>query len=237
VNLLIHGPPGSRLGFVAAVLQNKLLNNLFDVGAHLEPEYVKLHEFDQEIISSFPDTKICIHTTFDMLDRHFLLFYQKNVITVLPERFQNLHVTNRKILDRLYYSFSNWASDDAIARAFNLYDYNINFEQTFDVEFMCDLYFQVNKKMPSSSLIEAIQTTNQTNFQPIELNHSCKIAAEIIKFERQNNFTEDDRSWQLDQACDFTDSGECLDPDNLYNNVMSKLSVEFYQGPIDVTGG
>ena len=237
MNLLIHGHPGSRLGFVAAVLQDKLLNNLFDVGDHVESQYVKLHEFDQEIISSFPSIKICIHTTFEMLDRHFLLFYQKNVIKVLPERFQNLHVTNRKIFDRLYYSFSNWASDDAMARVFNLYDYNINFEQTFDVEFMCDLYFQVNKKMPSSSLIEAIQTTNQANFQPIELNHSCKIAAEIVKFEYQHNFTEHNRSWRLEEIGNFTDSGECLDPDNLYNNVVSKLSVEFYQGPIDVTRG
>jgi len=47
-----------------------------------------------------------------------------------------------------------------------------------------------------------------------------------------NNFIEHDRSWQLNEVCSFTDSGECLDPDNLYNNLMSKLSVDFYQGPI-----
>jgi hypothetical protein len=96
------------------------------------------------------------------------------------------------------------------------------------------MYFQVNKKLPSNRLIENIQTTNLANSQPIALNHGCRVAAEIIRFEHQHNFTERDRSWRLNEACNFTDSGECLDPDNLYNNVMSKLSVDFYQGPISL---
>jgi hypothetical protein len=232
VNLLIHGHPGSRLGFVAAVLTDKLSDHLFDVGDLVHKDFRKLHRFDSEILSSFPNTKICIHTTFAMLDRHFFLFFQKNSLKIETEKFQNLHTTNREIIEKMYYAFnSDWFPDAAITIP-NLYDYNINFEQTFDIDFMCDLYFQVNKKLPSSKLVQAMQTTNQSNSQPIALNHGCRVAAEIIKFERHNNFTEHDRSWQLNEACNFTDSGECLDSDNLYNNVMSKLSVEFYQGPV-----
>ena len=230
MNLLVHGHPGSRLGFVAAVLTDKLLNNLFDVGGLVQQNFRKLHRFNPQVLSSFSKTKICIHTTFAMLDRHFFLFFHKNVLTI--EKFQNLHVTNREIIEKMYYAFnSDWLPDAAITVA-DCYDYHVDFEQTFDIEFMCNLYFQVNKKSPSSSLVDAMQTTNQVNSQPIALNHGCRIAAEIIKFEHQNNFTEHDRSWQLNEICTFTDSGECLDSDNLYNNVMSKLSVEFYQGPV-----
>jgi hypothetical protein len=167
-----------------------------------------------------------------MLDRHFFLFFQKNILKIEKEKFKDRHVTDREVVEKMYYAFnSDWAPDSAITVT-NCYDYNINFEQTFNIEFMSDLYYQVNKKSPSSRLVEAMHTTNQTNTQPIELNHGCRVAAEIIKFEHQNNFTEHDRSWQLNQVCTFTDSGECLDPDNLYNNVMSRLSVEFYQGPL-----
>jgi len=232
VNLLVHGHPGSRLGFVVAVLSDKLLDNLFDVGDLVRQDFCKLHRFNPQILSSFSDTKICIHTTFAMLDRHFFLFFQKNVLKIEPEKFQNRHMTDREIIDKMYYAFNSDWSPDAAVTVDNCYDYHIDFEQTFSIESMCDLYFQVNKKSPSSSLIDAIQTTNQINSQPMALNHGCRIAAEIIKFEHQNNFTERDRSWQLNEICSFTDSGECLDPDNLYDNVMSKLSVEFYQGPI-----
>lgn len=231
MNLLIHGHPGSRLGFVAAVLQNQLLNNLFDVGIHVPSKYVKLHSFDQKLVSSFSDIKIRIHTTLSMLDRHFILFFQKNV-QKQDNTYQTFSITDRRIIDKMYYAFNSKWLPDAAATIPNLYDYNINFEQTFDIEFMCDLYFQVNKNLPSSALVEAMQTTNQANVQPIETNHGCRVAAEIIKFEQGNNLTEHDRSWQLNQVCAFTDSGECLDPDNLYDNVMSKLSSEFYQGPV-----
>lgn len=232
MNLLIHGHPGSRLGFVAAVLHDKLLDNLFDVGDLVQQDFRKLHTFDPQILSLFSNTKICIHTTFAMLDRHFFLFFQKNVLKRQKEKFQNCHVSDRKIIEKMYYAFNfHWAPDAAVT-VNDWYDYHIDFEQTFDTEFMCNLYFQVNKKSPSNRLIKAIQTTNQANFQPIALNHGCSIAAEIIKFEHMNNFIEHDRSWQLNEVCSFTDSGECLDPDNLYNNLMSKLSVDFYQGPI-----
>ena len=62
------------------MLQDKLLNNLFDVGSALPSDYVKLHTFDQRIVSAFSGVKICINTTFDLLDRHFFLFFQKNVL-------------------------------------------------------------------------------------------------------------------------------------------------------------
>jgi hypothetical protein len=232
VNLLVHGHPGSRLGFVAAVLTDKLLDNLFDVGRLVQQDFRKLHRFNPQVLSSFLNTKICIHTTFAMLDRHFFLFFQKNVLKIESEKFQDRQVTDREIIEKMYYAFNLEWAPDAAATIAECYDYHINFEHTFDIEFMCNLYFQVNKKSPSSSLVDAMQTTNQVNSRPIVSNHGCRIAAEIIKFEHQNNFTEHDRSWQLNEICTFTDSGECLDPDNLYDNVMSKLSVEFYQGPL-----
>ena len=232
MKLLVHGHPGSRLGFVVAFLQNKLLNNLFDVGGKkLSISYLKLHTFNQQRVLLFDGIKICIHTTLDMLDRHFILFYQKNVQTQIST-YQTLLDTDRQIVDKMYYEFhSSWLPDSS-ATLPELYNYHINFEQTYDVEFMCDLYFKINKTVPSSRLIEAMQTTNQTNLQPMDKNHGCNVAAEIIKFEYLNNFSQHDRSWNLNSTCSFTDEGTCLDPDNLYDNVMSKLSPEFYQGPV-----
>jgi hypothetical protein len=230
VNLLVHGHPGSRLGFVAAVLQDKLLDKMFDVGVTGLVKFTKLHKFDQTIVSAFLDTKICIDTTLDLLDRHFFLFFQKNVLT-MHKSFKDLHITDRRILDKMYYSLnSDWLPDASITQH-ELYDYHINFEQTFDIEYMCNLYFQVNQHLPSSGLIEAMQTTNLVNSPVIDQNHSCRVAAEILKFEHTNNFTEQDRSWQLNSICKFTDNGVCLDPDNLYKNIISVLSPEFYQGP------
>lgn len=236
MKLLIHGHPGARLGFVAAVLQDKLENGCFDVGRTIMPDFVKLHTFDQSIVSTFSGIKICIHTTFDLLYLHLFLFFQKNVLTVtdqeIKKNFQNIHFTDRRILDKMFYSLnSDWLPDAKITRN-ELYNYHINFEQTFDIEFMCNLYFKVNQTLPSSRLIEAIQQTNQINFPFIDQNHSCIVAAEILKYEHTYNFTEQDRSWNLNQACNFTDDGICLDPNNLYFNVMAKLSPEFYQGPI-----
>jgi hypothetical protein len=223
---------------VAAVLQDKLVDRLFDVGRtiYAEIDFVKLHTFDQNIVSTFSGTKICINTTFDLLHLHFFLFYQKNVLEsidpVIKKVFQDLHITDRRVLDKLFYTFnSNWISDANVTQH-KLYDYHINFEQTFDIEFMCDLYFQINQTLPSSRLIEAMQTTNQINSPMVDLNHSCRVAAEIVKFEHTNNLTEQDRSWNLNQVCGFTDDGVSLDPNNLYENVMSKLSPEFYQGPV-----
>jgi hypothetical protein len=80
VNLLVHGHPGSRLGFVVAVLSDKLLDNLFDVGDLVRQDFCKLHRFNPQILSSFSDTKICIHTTFAMLDRHFFFVFSKKCI-------------------------------------------------------------------------------------------------------------------------------------------------------------
>jgi hypothetical protein len=237
LKLLIHGHPGSRLGFVAAVLQDTLMNNMFDVGRGQPVNYVKLHTFDQRFVSAFAGVKICINTTFDLLDRHFFLFFQKNVLggsigPAITKVFQNLHVTDRRILDKMFYSLNSDWLPDASATQHELYNYHINFEQTFDIEFMCNLYFQVNQTLPSSRLIEAIQTTNQINSPTVDQNHGCRVAAEILKFEHSNNFTEHARSWNLNQVCGFTDEGVCLDPDNLYKNVMSKLSLEYYQGPV-----
>jgi hypothetical protein len=233
---LIHGHPGSRLGFVASVLQDKLVGGCFDVGNTIKTDYVKLHTFDQKIISTFSGVKICIHTTFDLLYLHFFLFFQKNVLNgndhEIKKIFKNLHISDRRIIDKMFYSFNSDWSLDADTTQHDLYDYHINFEQTFDIEFMCNLYFQINQTLPSNRLIEAIHTTNQINFPTLDQNHGCNIAAKILKYEHTNNLTEHDRSWNLNQICSFTDEGICLDPDNLYFNVMAKLSPEFYQGPV-----
>jgi len=221
---------------MAAVLQDKLVDGAFDVGKTIPMDYVKLHMFNQNIISTFSGVKIRINTTFDLLHLHFFLFFQKNILgnpdPEVKKDFQNLHISDRRILDKVFYALNSDWLPDANATQHKLYDYHINFEQTFDIEFMCDLYFRVNRTLPSSRLIEAMQTTNQINSPLIDQNHSCRVAAEILKFEHTNNLTEQDRSWNLNQHCSFTDKGVCLDPDNLYKNIMSKLSLEFYQGPI-----
>lgn len=229
MELLIHGVPGSRLNFVAAVINDRLLDNMFDVGLETPVAlgYHKIHRSNNNLVAKFPGNRIYIEPAYENLDRHFFLFLVKNMFDLEPA-FRTYHYTDRRILDKMYYSYREWMQDKHLTQK-NLYNYIIQFEQTFDINFMCDLYRKINQKEPSRQLINAMHSTNQANSPELDQNHVAKVAAEIIKFESANNLTEASRQWQLNQCASFDDDGVCHDPDNLYNNIVSHLTIENYQ--------
>ena len=78
MGLLIHADPGTRSGFVAAWLQDKLDTAGFDVGATTNTSFFKIHNLDNhQTIKSFNGTKIRIKSTFKLLNLQLLLFLRK----------------------------------------------------------------------------------------------------------------------------------------------------------------
>lgn len=85
--LLIQGPAGSRLGFVAALLSNILTNSCFDVGVEVQGVFSinkKLHKYDYNSISKFNGTLIGIKISTHLLDLHLHLVLEKNFKHMIP---------------------------------------------------------------------------------------------------------------------------------------------------------
>jgi hypothetical protein len=228
--LLIQGAPGVRIGFVNALLRDKLTNSCFDVGAEINPGLYmideKLHDYNQDYIMNFSGKSIGIKMSLNLLERHLYLFQAKNIKIIAPE-LVSLHYTHRLLIDKLYYSAKTWYNQQC-SNDYSIFDHVITFEDTFNIDKMFELYFVFNKKTINQSLKHAAITTNQCNLVTIPKNHSCRIAAAIFNFELENNLAEHQRLWSFNSVGKFTDEGICLDPENLYQNISQHLTLEYY---------
>lgn len=226
--ILIHGAPGSRLGFLNAFLTDSLKPNLYDVGLHdIGAQSYKMHDYDEEKLKNFKGKKFYIQLSKELLFLHLFLFFDKNV--VLDQTYRQCHYTHKMIFDKCYYSARGWINDQRVINT-NLYDYIIPFDKTYDIEYLINLYQQVNGRIPSELLLESVNSTNLVNSPSIPKNHNARVAAAVFNFEHENNYTENHRLWLLNNVAlfDFND-GQCLDPDNLFDNVTSMLSKEKYR--------
>jgi hypothetical protein len=82
LDLLVHGDPGARNGFVGAWLTKSLLKPSFDTGTELSPKFTKIHWFTDNInnkdkLEKFSGLRIRIRPTLAMVDTHILLFLRK----------------------------------------------------------------------------------------------------------------------------------------------------------------
>lgn len=224
--ILIHGSPGVRLGFINAFLTDKLQHDMYDVGQQI-PLY-KFHTYNEEKIREFKGKKIYIKLSNDLLFLHMFLFFEKNILTQIPE-FQNFHYTHRNLFDKFYYSSKMWFENEKINN-FTLYDHIIPFEKTYDIDYLVKLYKEFNGTPPSDVLLESAKSTNKKNFPDIPKNHAARVAALVFNFEYKNNFTDKDRRWAINEIAPFEhNSGECLDPNNFFDNVNNQLKVENYR--------
>ena len=242
--LLIQGPPGVRLGFVNALLTDRLTDDLFDVGREIKGGLYsideklhdynpglysinkKLHDYNRDYIVNFNGRSIGIKMSTNLLELHMYLFLTKNFRLIAPELVP-LHYTHRSLIDKLYYSTKTWHNQQC-SNDYDVFDHVITFEDTFNIDKMFELYFAFNKKTISKKLKQAVISTNQRNFVTIPQNHASRIAAAIFNFELENNLTEQQRLWSLNTAADFTDEGICLDPENLYQSISQHLKLEYY---------
>jgi len=228
--LLIQGPPGVRIGFVNALLSDRLTDGLFDVGDEIKAGLYqvdeKLHDYDQQHIVNFSGRSIGIKMSMNLLELHLYLFQAKNFKLIAPE-LTSLHHTHRLLIDKLYYSAKSWYNQQC-SNDYSIFDHVITFSDTFEIDKMFELYFAFNKKPIDEKLKQAVVTTNQRNLVACPQNHSCRIAAAILNFEIENNLKEQQRLWSLNTVGNFTDEGVCLDPENLYQNVSQHLKLQYY---------
>lgn len=224
--ILVQGCPGIRLGFINAFLTNTLQPNMYDVG-HVSP-FLKLHTFDKEKIKRFNGKKIYIKLSHDLLFLHLFLFFEKNVLKQSPE-FKNFHYTHRLVFDKLYYSSRTFFEDEKQTDK-SLFDYVVPFEKTYNEDYLIMLYELVNGTTPTKELLNSVKTTNQTNYPTIPKNHAVRIAAAVFNFEYQNGYLEENRLWAVNNIAPFDhNSGECLDPENLFDNINNKLTFDNYK--------
>jgi hypothetical protein len=196
-NLLIHAYPGARSGFVAAWLNDNLDQAGFDVGDTAKTSFVKIHYVNNgtnDKIKRHQGPKIKIKSSFDLLSLQLLLFLRKNVHTQLPNFTKDEYSleTCSKV-----YVFAKECIDDEKLVDYSLYDYLISFDDTFDIDKMVNLYYQINNRYPDETHVKLAVTHNKMNQIELDNNHACSIAAMILETEFKMHLKETDRTWSL----------------------------------------
>lgn len=213
--LLIHADPGARSGFIAAWLTNKLSKLAFDSGVGLQPIYHKIHNLDDvSTLKNHPGIKMRVKPSMATIDLHSLLFLRKNVHVQLPdftkneyslETFTKLHHFSKEILE--------WDHE----LDYDLYDVVMNFADTFDNNFMINLYISVNGVDPSPEMINMLVDTNILNKISIDKNHACSILKLCFEQEQTLGLKEEHRFWSIVDVYNTTSV------DQLYDTVMKSI--------------
>jgi hypothetical protein len=195
MSILIHADPGARSGFVAAWLTGQLTKIEFDVGLELKPKFVKIHQLENPAhIDTHNGLKIRIRPEIETIDIHSLLFLRKNVYPQIPEftrneysleTFTKLCVFAKEILE--------WDSE----LDNSLYNTVLNFADTFNNDYMIDLYKKVNGADPTPSMIDVLIKTNDLNRISIDKNHACSILKLCLIQEQKLNLKEENRFWSI----------------------------------------
>ena len=105
---------------------------------------------------------------------------------------------------------------------YSIYDYVINFEDTFDIQCMIDLFCQINHSTPTTDEIDILLQTNKLNSIQINKNHAASIAKLCFEKEKQLNLKESRRWWSI------TDVYSTVSIDQLYDTISKKISIENY---------
>jgi hypothetical protein len=216
----VHADPGARSGFIAAWLTNQLTDSTVDVSKKLNPIFCKIHKLDDvNIVKNFLGTKIRIRPEIESIDLHSLLFLRKNVYSQIPnftrdeyslETFTKIACFAREI--------SEW--DQVLDN--NLYDFVLNFSDTFNNDLMIELYKKVIGIDPSSSMIVNLIETNKINNISINHNHACSILKLCLSQENKLNLKEQNRFWSI------VDVYARTSVDKLYETVYDSIKLENY---------
>jgi len=219
--LLIHADPGARSHFIANWLHNKLDHAGFDVGITAYMPFVKIHNLENvDQLKNFLGTRIRIRPTFDKLPLHLLLFLRKNVQIQLPDFTKNEF--SLETFSKVYiFAKECFANDNNLD--YSLYNHVINFEDTFELGKLVDLYEKINGVAPSQTDIDQAMRNNIMNQIELDINHACSIAAMILETESKLNLKEKNRLWSLPELYNTVDQND------LYNVIESKICKDNYQ--------
>lgn len=180
--LFICADCGARSGFVGAWLLGNLSQPSFDVGKELGVLFHKEHwDINNEKVKNFEGIKIRIKPDLKMLDTHMYLSLIKDVYGKIEDfKFSEYSI---ETFSKMYISGLEWFDHDSQIDE-SLYDKVINFSDTYDTNFMVDLYKWYKLSEPSQEQTDILIETNQINFKNLESNHACKIAALLLAKEK-----------------------------------------------------
>jgi len=222
-NLLIHADPGARSGFVAAWLTNCLTKLAFDCGQILKPSFYKIHKInslaDIDAIREFPGLKIRIRPSVETIDLISLLFLRKNVYEQIPNFTRNEY--SLETFTKLTH-FSQEIFEQEAALDYNVYDIVLDFADTFDNEYLIDLYKKVVGIDPTQDMINILVETNEFNNITIDKNHACSILKLCLIQEKKLGLKETHRFWSI------VDLYESTPVDQLYDTVLQSIVPKNY---------
>ena len=194
MRLLIHADPGARSGFLACWLTDMLTDVKFDCG-ELNPSFRKIHYLNnpRELLS-FKGTKIRIKPQLEYIDLISYLFLQKNVYPQIPEFTRDEYSLDTFTkLTRFANEVFQWDSE----LDYSLYDYVINFSDTYDKNSMVGLYKNVNDRTPSDLSLDMFDRTNKLNKIKLDPNHAASIMKLVIMREKELLLEEKNRCWSV----------------------------------------
>lgn len=219
---LIHADPGARSGLVGAWLANILTGKSFDVGAQDGEAFQKIHHlhmYDKNIIANFDGVKIRVRPTYRRIDLHCLLFLRKNVYEQNPTFTKDEY--SLETFTKLWEFAKQCFAEDRLLD-YNVYDYVLNFEDTFNTEKLINLYEKVYQKSPTKAQIDALVSTNQLSNMHVDSNHSCAILKLCLDKEKELSLEESKRFWSIVDVYNTTPVNK------LYNTVLEKIKPENY---------
>jgi len=220
MNILIHADAGARSGFVAAWLTNCLSGASFDVGISFKPNFFKIHQlFDHQLVRSYNGLKIRIRPKIDTIDLHLLLFLRKNLYTMFPDFTRDEH--SFETFTKLSSMAKDIFEEDRAADC-SLYDIVLDFADTFDNEYMINLYTNVVGIPPTTDMIDHMIATNNLNTISIDKNHACSIVKLCLKQEHDLKLKEEHRFWSI------VDIYNSTPVEKLYDTVYESITPKNY---------
>lgn len=218
--ILIHADPGARSGFIAAWLTDQLSRLEFDSGKTFNPQYIKIHKlYNCDNIKNHRGLKIRVKPNIETIDLHSLLFLRKNVYFQIPtftrdeyslDTFTKLTHFSQEIL--------KWDQE----LDYSLYDVVLDFADTFNNEFMIDLYKKVVGSSPTKNMIDIMIKTNKLNQISVDKNHACSILKLCLTQEHKLGLKEEHRFWSIVNVYNTTPT------DQLYDTVLKLIIPENY---------
>jgi len=218
--LLIHADPGARSGFIAAWLTNRLSKLAFDSGASLPLSFCKIHHLENATdLKNFMGTKIRVRPSVETIDLHSLLFLRKNVYTQIPN-FTRDEYSLETFTKLTHFSQEIFKWDLEID--YSLYDIVLDFSDTFNHDYMIDLYKKVVGVSPTQNMIDMLIKTNELNHIDIDKNHACSILKLCFIQEQNLGLKEEHRFWSI------VDTYNSTPVDQLYDTVLKLIAPSNY---------
>jgi hypothetical protein len=221
VNLLIHADPGARSGFLGAWLTSCLFKTGFDSSFENHPRFDNIHKLeDVNSIINYSGIKIRIRPSLETIDLHTFLFLHKHIYYMLPSFTRDEY--SLEMFTKLS-RFTHEIFKDDLELDYSLYDFVVDFADTFNENYLIDLYKKIVGKDPTEEMINCLIETNKLNKITIQKNHTCSIVKLCATQEQNLGLTEENRNWSIVDVYNTTPV------DKLYDTILQYIVPDNYR--------